>query len=542
MDAKTAATQSLQTQVDNKGAAEMNQDSSDFRKELEGMLPKLAEASLRGMKPEFLMSSALSLIRSSASLRKCDKSSILHGIMQAALLGLRLDPVLGQCCLVPRKGRAQFMMMYKGLVLLAHRSGRVKSVVAQVVYENDDFEIEYGSSGHLTHRRAKMERGRAIGAYGFITTVNGGEFFEYLTKQEIEAIRDRGGYDPEKSSPWKTDMLAMWEKTAVKQALKLVPTDDPALSTAMELDDLESRALSQRMEIHEGQLVHSGAFTDDPEVPGDAQQETQRLSEAASKEAVGVLHVIAQRAEQAVAESNAKVAAELYGGESQALSQSAKQATIPTVVRGEFTAEKPTVLGDCSCWNDDANTPCPIHGNVQVVPGNTVSWTDACLQTVEGIAKEKNPDRKAAAVWYNMAGKRLAAKEITQAEYNRIDKRMRELFKPKPIEAPQPELSLPTENPAPAVTAPVSVAPTQTAPLVQPGSGLTATRQPKALDNADGTARELRAEIDKAVTIPGVLAIKAKINACAGITDFQKKALGQFAQDKFSEIKAKGRA
>jgi hypothetical protein len=77
---------------------------------------------------------------------------------------------------------------------------------------------------------------------------------------------------------------------------------------------------------------------------------------------------------------------------------------------------------------------------------------------------------------------------------------------------------------------------------VQPGNGLTATRQPKALDNADGTAGELRAEIDKAVTIPGVLAIKAKINACAGITDFQKKALGQFAQDKFSEIKAKGRA
>jgi recombination protein RecT len=511
MDAKTAATQSLQIQVDNRGAAEMNQDSSDFRTELEKMLPRLAEASLRGMKPEFLMSSALSLIRSSASLRKCDKSSILHGIMQAALLGLRLDPVLGQCCLVPRKGRAQFMMMYKGLVLLAHRSGRVKSVVAQVVYENDFFEIEYGSAGHLSHRRAKMERGKAIGAYGFVTTVNGGEFFEYLTKQEIEAIRDRGGYDPEKSLPWKTDVTAMWEKTAIKQALKLVPTDDPALSTAMELDDLESRALSQKMEIHEGQLVHSGTFADDPEVPGDAKEETKRLS-------------------------NAEFAGEVYGGESQPAKQATQPAPTPLQVE-----ESPEPI--CNCWDEDGNAPCPVHGNMQIVEGNTVSWTDACLQTVERVAKEKNPDRKVAATWYNMAGKRLAAKEITQDEFNRIDKRMRELFKPKPIEAPHLELPLTAVKPAPPVTAPAETpAPQKTGPLVQPGSGLTATRQPKALDNADGTAGELRAEIDKASTIPGVLAIKAKINACTGITDFQKKALGQFAQDKFSEIKAKGRA
>ena len=142
MDAKQAAQASLQKQVDNNTVNDTNTEATDVSKALDGLLPKMAEASLRGMRPEFLRSSALALLRSNDYLRKnCDIPSILHGVLQAALLGLRLDPALGQACLVPRKGKAQFMPMYKGLVLLAHRSGKVVDVVAQVVYEKDEFNI-----------------------------------------------------------------------------------------------------------------------------------------------------------------------------------------------------------------------------------------------------------------------------------------------------------------------------------------------------------------------------------------------------------------
>lgn len=106
MDAKQAAQTSLQKQVDGNTINDSNAEAKDVSTALDALMPKMAEASLRGLKPEFLRSSALALLRSNDYLRKnCDIPSILHGVLQAALLGLRLDPALGQACLVPERER-----------------------------------------------------------------------------------------------------------------------------------------------------------------------------------------------------------------------------------------------------------------------------------------------------------------------------------------------------------------------------------------------------------------------------------------------------
>ena len=500
MDAKQAAQTSLQKQVDNNGAATLNQDATDFRSELEKMLPRLAEASLRGMKPEFLMSSALSLIRSNEALRKCDKPSILSGIMQAALLGLRLDPVLGQCCLVPRKGKAQFMMMYKGIVLLAHRSGKVKDVEAQVVYEHDTFEIEYGSHRSLTHKPAKGERGTALGAYGFVSTTNGGEFFEYLTKKEIETIRDKGGYDPQRSSPWKSDTFAMWEKTSIKQALRLVPTDDPALSTAVALDDLESRGYDQRLEIIEGKLTHAEFSDADPEVPGNAVEETKRLT-----------------ASQPVEQSPELLA--LLG-----------PPAAPVVTHGELEtdAEREARLAGV------ASDPRPVQ-----------TWAEQCLSVIGMMVKNGNTDaRKIAGEWYSAGQKKVTAGEVTRAEFDKIDKQFREWFPPKPIGAPQLSLLDPPAQ-APALVTPtapsVPAEPKKPAPLVQSGAGIKATKQPKDADKEAEEYELLVGEIAKADKIPAIMAVMSKIKTSSVLGDSAKKGLGQIAQDRFAAIKAQVR-
>ena len=532
MDAKQAAQQSLQKQVENNGVANMNQDATDFRTQLEAMLPRLAEASLRGIKPEFLMSSALSLIRSNDSLRKCDKPSILHGIMQAALLGLRLDPVLGQACLVPRKGKAQFMPMYKGLVLLAHRSGKVRDVVAQVVYENDEFTIRYGSHRALDHVPAKGDRGKPLGAYGFISTVNGGEFFEYLTQAEIEKIRDKGGYDPQKASPWKSDTMAMWEKTAIKQALRLVPTDDPALSTAVALDDLEARGMDQRIVIEDGKLTHA-VLSD--EVPGDAAEETKRLI-AAEPPAAPPAAPEKPKQDQALRE--------LLGApplsEDPAQMSLLDQPSPPKVTRGELETDAER---DARLAKDQAFSQSCMENGPQPRPAE--NWPDLCLSVVGGAVRTK-PDeaRKLAAEWYASAQTRLKSKNINQAEFDKIDKQFRAWFPPKPIQAEQLSLlDQPKPAPAPKPAEPVAPPPVQPAPpaekppMIAP-TGIKVTKVPKDVDKETEAYEQFAAEIAAADKIPAILAVKSKIASSSALGDSAKKGLGQIAQDRFAQIKA----
>ena len=47
----------------------------------------------------------------------------------------------------------------KGLLDLAYRSGEVSTVMAQVVYENDEFEYSFGLEPKLVHRPALENRG-----------------------------------------------------------------------------------------------------------------------------------------------------------------------------------------------------------------------------------------------------------------------------------------------------------------------------------------------------------------------------------------------
>ena len=121
------------------------------------------------------------------------------------------------------------------MIDLAYRNGEMQTIQAQVVYENDEFEFEYGLNGKLKHRPAFSDRGEPVYFYGLFKTVNGGYGFSVMSKADMDQFASTYSKALGTSySPWKTNYEEMAKKTVIKQALKYAPikTDlQRALST-----------------------------------------------------------------------------------------------------------------------------------------------------------------------------------------------------------------------------------------------------------------------------------------------------------------------
>jgi recombination protein RecT len=193
--------------------------------------PKLKKQVMRAiprhMDADKLLRVAMTTIRTNSMLLKCTKQSLLACIMGAAQLGLEPEPALGQCYLVPywnkRKSvyEATLIPGYRGYLSLARRTGEVASVSAQVVYENDRFNLEYGLNERLEHVPADGDRGEVRGAYVVFRYQDKSHSFDYMSKADIDKIRARS--QASDKGPWVTDYPEMAKKTVIRRHIKMVP-------------------------------------------------------------------------------------------------------------------------------------------------------------------------------------------------------------------------------------------------------------------------------------------------------------------------------
>jgi recombination protein RecT len=165
--------------------------------------------------------------KANPQLMRCEPMSMLAAVMRAAQLGLEPGP-LGHVYLVPfRNGKTgrtdvQFILGYKGIVTLARRSGSIKDLYAEVVYDGDDFDYELGLHRDLRHRRTeRSDRTKVTHAYAVAHFVEGGAVFEVLDRHEIDGRRGRSKASA--SGPWVSDFDAMAKKSAVRALAKWLP-------------------------------------------------------------------------------------------------------------------------------------------------------------------------------------------------------------------------------------------------------------------------------------------------------------------------------
>lgn len=215
------------TTIQNKVSA-TNPERKTMQSYIKSMEGEIKKALPSVIMPERFTRMVLSAISVNPKLAQCTPASFLGAMMSAAQLGLEPNTPLGQAYILPYSNKgtleAQFQIGYKGMIDLAYRSGEVELVQAHIVYENDEFEAEYGLDPKLKHKPASENRGQPIKVYALFKTKNGGYGFEVMSIDDVRKHAEKYSKAYSSSfSPWKTNFEEMAKKTCLKKVLKYAP-------------------------------------------------------------------------------------------------------------------------------------------------------------------------------------------------------------------------------------------------------------------------------------------------------------------------------
>lgn len=221
-----------------------------IRKSLEETLPKWLTI-------DRLLRVFMGAVNKNPALLDCTRESILISCMQCAQLGL--EPILGRAWLVPYNNskringqwvkvkECQMQPGYQGLIDLARRSNTISDIYGLNVYENDDFDISFGTDRQIHHRPWYMTKGldgpeQIIGAYVVWLLKDGTKHPEFMHISDIHKRRDISkAYQAaikykEPDTPWLQWPEDMNLKTVIKHSSKMVPASIEFMQ-AVEVDN-----------------------------------------------------------------------------------------------------------------------------------------------------------------------------------------------------------------------------------------------------------------------------------------------------------------
>ena len=155
--------------------------------------------------------------------------------MKAAQDGLYLD---GKEAAAVQYGQSvQYIPMVEGIIKVLHNSGLIKTISAEVVYENDLFDYELGTAPKITHKPLITgDRGKPICVYAVAITTNEGEYYEVMNMADIEKCRQVSKASSSPHSPWVKWFDQMAKKTVIHRIAKRLPKND-AINSVVRIDD-----------------------------------------------------------------------------------------------------------------------------------------------------------------------------------------------------------------------------------------------------------------------------------------------------------------
>jgi len=231
----------------------------------------IAAALPRHMTPERMIRVAITTIKRTPGLMKCDPMSLCAAIVESSQLGLEIDG-RGLAYLVPYGTTATLIPGYKGLMDLAYRSGRVESISAEIVYKGDKFEFSMGTEPRLHHVPNLAARGdgpEKEAVYAVAKLKNAGYIFSVLAPSDVEKIKKSSAAAKGKSSPWHTHEEEMWKKTAIRRLCKYLPLS-PEMARAVVIDEAADAGLPQNLAVD---------IFDIPDTKELTENETEKLKE-----------------------------------------------------------------------------------------------------------------------------------------------------------------------------------------------------------------------------------------------------------------------
>ncbi len=215
------------------------------------MQDQLRAALPRHITPERMLRVCRTMLTTNPKLAACEPASIFASIVEASQLGLEPNSPLGHCYLIPFKNNklhktfAQLQIGYKGLLDLARRSGDIKGIYAEVVYEKDQFIASLGTEQALEHKPHEGDDPGSLRAvYAVAHFHDGGCQFVVMWRRDVERIKKSSQTAGKPDSPWTKWEPEMWRKTALKRLCKTLP-QSIELARSVTNDDAADMGMSQ---------------------------------------------------------------------------------------------------------------------------------------------------------------------------------------------------------------------------------------------------------------------------------------------------------
>lgn len=161
----------------------------------------------------------MTAIQTKPNLLDCDRTSLFMACLESAQDGLLPDGK--ESALVPRKGKAIYQPMVKGITKKIYQSGDYSTVLTEIVYKEDKFRYWIDSTGpHIEHEPKVFGggRGEEIGAYVIFKNKLGDLIIEVMDRADIMEIKK---VSTAKDGPWQGAFeLEMWRKTVLRRGAK----------------------------------------------------------------------------------------------------------------------------------------------------------------------------------------------------------------------------------------------------------------------------------------------------------------------------------
>lgn len=141
------------------------------------------------------------------------------------LITLGVDISQRQAYFLPYGNEITSVLDYKTLMALIKKHTNVKSIDAQLVYENETFHVEQGKV--VEHRQnpfaSKDEKGALVGAYSVFTLDDNTKDYYFASLEEINKVKECSKSANSKFSPWNNWFDEMVKKTVIRKGMKFYP-------------------------------------------------------------------------------------------------------------------------------------------------------------------------------------------------------------------------------------------------------------------------------------------------------------------------------
>ena len=207
-------------------------------------------------------------------------AKIMMCINNAAMMGLQFGGQFPQCEIIGYEGKngsEVFLNIrpsgYKHMVKNTDNP-ILKDFTIRPVYEGEEFSIDFANATVKHSYDGKKKKGQLVGVYGIMEELNGSKNADYMTREQIEYIRDHYSkfFINYKKGPWVDSFDKMAIKTAAKQFLKPYAEEKEGREIMLALQDeqepdVTTRSINRLSSIIDADIIKSNVIEDKKDEP-----------------------------------------------------------------------------------------------------------------------------------------------------------------------------------------------------------------------------------------------------------------------------------